>query len=64
MSTNNQDTFDIPPAQEMEAEERELVITNSVEDLQEYADKPLSDAEIEAQRLHLDEIKPTPNDVE
>ncbi|XXQ68087.1 hypothetical protein ACKLNO_10885 [Neisseriaceae bacterium B1] len=64
MSTNNQDTFDISPAQEMEAEERELVITNSVEDLQEYADKPLSDAEIEAQRLHLDEIKPTPNDVE
>ncbi|MDO4693006.1 MAG: hypothetical protein Q4A62_00035 [Eikenella sp.] len=53
-------TFDVTPAAEMEAEERELVIDDSVADLMDYADRPLSDAEIEAERLHLSDIKPRP----
>lgn len=60
MNENQNSTFDVTPAAEMEAEERELVIENSVEELQEYAGEPLSDAEIEAQRLHLNDIKPQP----
>ncbi|EGZ44562.1 MULTISPECIES: hypothetical protein [Neisseria] len=61
MSQNQNDsTFDVTPAAEMEAEERELVIENSVEELQEHADHPLTDAEIEAKRLHLNDIKPKP----
>ncbi|MDO4248318.1 MAG: hypothetical protein Q4C79_05055 [Neisseria sp.] len=49
------------PADEMEAEEQELVIENSVDDVLTYAQKPLSDAEIEAQALtRPDEIKPKP----
>ena len=60
MNENQNSTFDVTPAAEMEAEERELVIENSVEELQEHAGKPLSDAEIEAQRLHLNDIKPQP----
>lgn len=55
---NQESTFDVSPAAEMEAEERELVIENSVEELIEYADKPLTDAEIEQERLHLSDIKP------
>lgn len=60
--TNQDNTFDVTPAQEMEAEERELVITDSVKDLQEYAPEPLSDEEIEAARLHLQDIKPQAED--
>lgn len=63
MADPNQSTFDLTPAGEMEAEERELVIEDSVDDLEEYSDKPLTDTEIEAQRLHLKDIKPTPEDV-
>lgn len=44
----------------MEAEERELVIDDSVDDLVTYADHPLSDREIENKRLHLEDIKPEP----
>lgn len=62
MSQNQDSTFGITPAAEMEAEERELVIDNSVDDLREYSDKPLNDKEIEAERLHLSDIKPRPND--
>lgn len=62
MSQNNESTFDLTPAAEMEAEERERVIEDSVDDLREYSDKPLSDKEIEAQRLHLDDIKPRSED--
>lgn len=57
---NQNSTFDVPPAAEMEAEERELVIENSVEELIEYADEPLTDEEIEQERLHLSDIKPKP----
>lgn len=59
---NNQGTCDVTLAQMMEAEERELVIENSVEDLEAYADKPLSDEEINAKRLHLEDIQPEPED--
>lgn len=55
-------TCDVTPAAEMEAEERELIIDDSVADLIEYADGPISDAEIEAERLHLSDIKPKPED--
>lgn len=55
-------TFDVTPAAEMEAEERELVIDDSVADLIDYADYPVSDAETEAERLHLSDIKPKPEE--
>ena len=61
MSQNTQhSTCDVTPAAEMEAEERELVIEDSVDDLITYADHKLSDNEIEAQRLHLEDIVPDP----
>ncbi len=61
MSENTQNsTCDVTPAAEMEAEERELVIENSVDDLVTYSDRPLSDSEIEQERLHLEDIKPKP----
>ncbi|MDO5069158.1 MAG: hypothetical protein Q4D78_03005 [Neisseria zoodegmatis] len=60
--TEQDSTFDLTPAEEMEAEERELVIENSVDDLVTYADHPLSDHEIENKRLHLEDIKPEPED--
>ncbi|WP_274571692.1 hypothetical protein V6667_09160 [Neisseria leonii] len=53
----------VTPAAGMEAEERELVIENSVDDLVTYADRPLSDREIEAERLHLHDIKPQSEDI-
>lgn len=55
-------TCDLTPAAAMEAEERELVIENSVDDLLTYADHELNDCEIETQRLHLGEITPKPED--
>ncbi|MCP2041550.1 hypothetical protein L1281_002157 [Neisseria sp. HSC-16F19] len=58
----NESTCDVTPAEEMEAEERELVIEDSVDDLLTYADRELSDAEIEKKRLHLEDIKPKPED--
>lgn len=39
------------PADEMEAEERELVIEDSVDNVRTYAQQPLSDAEIREQAL-------------
>lgn len=60
--TPTDSTCDITPAAEMEAEERELVIEDSVDDLITYADHPLSDGEIEARRLHLDDITPQAED--
>lgn len=65
MSENkNESTMDVTPAAEMEAEERELVIENSVDELVTYSDGELSDREIENQRLHLSDIKPTAEDAE
>lgn len=61
MSDNNESTHDLTPAERMEAQEREQVIEDSVDDLQTFAGRPLSDAEIEAQRLHLRDIKPKPD---
>lgn len=58
MSETNQSTCDLTPAEEMEAEERELVIEDSVDDLRTYADHELSDKEIERKRLHLEDIEP------
>ncbi len=50
-------------ADEMEAEERELVIEDSVDDVRTYAQKPLSDEEIRQQALtRLDQIDPNPKD--
>ena len=50
-------------ADEMEAEERELVIKNSVNDARTYAKAPLTDAEIREQALtRLDQIDPNPRD--
>lgn len=60
--TRQDSTFDLTPAEEMEAEERELVIEDSVDDLVTYADHPLSDREIENKRLHLEDIEPDPED--
>ena len=57
---NKDDTHDLTPAEEMEAEERELIIEDSVDDLLTYAQRSLSDAEIERKRLHLEDIKPEP----
>ena len=51
-------------ADEMEAEERELVIENSVDDALTYAQKPLSDAEIRARAITREsEIRPNPEDI-
>lgn len=61
--TTNQSTFDLNPAQEMEAQEREQVIDDSVDSLVRYNDDIPSDAAIETERLHLDEIVPDPNDI-
>lgn len=58
--TQQDSTFDLTPAEEMEAEERELIIEDSVDDLVTYSDHPLSDCEIENKRLHLEDIKPEP----
>lgn len=62
MATKNESTFDVAPAAEMEAEERELVIKNSVDDLETYSELSLTDKEIEQERLHLKDIKPKPED--
>ena len=63
MSENkNESTMDVTPAAEMEAEERELVIENSVDELVTYTDGELCDGEIEKQRLHLSDIKPKAGD--
>lgn len=58
--TQQDSTFDLTPAEEMEAEERELIIEDSVDDLVTYSNHPLSDCEIENKRLHLEDIKPEP----
>lgn len=55
---NQDSTFDISPAAEMEAEERELVIEDSVDTAVLYAEKPLSDAEIERRSLSEEDIVP------
>lgn len=55
---NQNSTFDLSPAAEMEAEERELVIEDSVDSAIRYAEKPLSDAQIEARSLSEEEIVP------
>ncbi|WP_416191881.1 hypothetical protein [Neisseria sp. CCUG12390] len=56
---NNQDsTFDVSSAAEMEALERELVIEDSVDSVVRYADHALSDSEIDARRLEESEIVP------
>ena len=50
-------------ADEMEAEERERVIEDSVDDVRTYADKPLSDEEIRAQAVtQPEQIHPNPKD--
>ena len=50
-------------ADEMEAEERELVIENSVDDVLTYAQQPLSDAEIRARALTREaDIRPQAED--
>lgn len=60
-AVENQDsTFDLTPAAEMEAEERELVIEESVDSAIRYAEKPLSDDEVMARSLSEEEIKPEP----
>ncbi|MDO5058558.1 MAG: hypothetical protein Q4D82_01290 [Neisseria sp.] len=56
--SNNDSTCDITPAAEMEAEERELIIEDSVDDLRTYADHELTDCEIEEERLHEEDLKP------
>lgn len=56
--TNQDSTFDISSAAEMEALERELVIEDSVDSVVRYADEPLSDREIDARRLDEEEIVP------
>lgn len=61
-SENLDSTYDVSPAAEMEAEERELVIEDSVDDLRTYAQHELSDAEIEKKRLHLKDIVPKAQD--
>lgn len=58
----NDSTCDITPAEEMEAEERELIIEDSVDSLIRYSEQPLSDATIEAERLHIEDILPEPQD--
>ena len=51
-------------ADEMEAEERELVIENSVDDALTYAQKRISDAEIRARAITREsEIRPNPEDI-
>ncbi len=51
------------PADEMEAEERELVIEDSVDNVRTYAQQPLSDAEIREQALtDPEQIHPHPKD--
>lgn len=52
--TLDQDT----PAAEMEAQEREQTVMESVEEVIEHADKPLSDEKIKQQALTEDDIKP------
>ena len=50
-------------ADEMEAEERELVIENSVDDVLTYAQQPLSDEEIRARALTREaDIRPQAED--
>lgn len=58
----NQDLVDVTPAEEMESEERDLVVENSVDDTLTYAEKPLSDAEIRRRSLDEEEIKPEAED--
>lgn len=55
---NQDSTFDVSSAAEMEALERELVIEDSVDSVVRYADEPLSDQEIEARSLSEEEIVP------
>ncbi|MDO5638459.1 MAG: hypothetical protein Q4G28_01150 [Neisseria sp.] len=51
------------PADEMEAEERELVIEDSVDDVRTYAQQPLSDEEIRARAItQPEQIHPNPKD--
>lgn len=54
-------TYDVTSAAVMEAEERELVIDDSVNDLMTYSEKELTDAQIEKKRLHLKDILPKPD---
>ncbi len=49
-------------ADEMEAQERDLVIRDSVCDVLEYAQKPLSDAQIRAKSLSEEDIEPRPEE--
>ena len=50
-------------ADEMEAEERELVIEGSVDDVLTYAQRPLSDEEVRDKALtELKQIDPNPKD--
>lgn len=58
----NQDLVDVTPAEEMESEERDLVVENSVDDTLTYAEKPLSDTEIRRRSLDEEEIKPEAED--
>ena len=58
----NQDLVDVTPAEDMESEERDLVVENSVDDTLTYAEKPLSDAEIRRRSLDEEEIKPEAED--
>ena len=55
---NQDSTFDLTPAAEMEAEERELVIENSVDNTIRDAESPLSDTEIERRSLSEEDIIP------
>lgn len=51
------------PADEMEAEERERVIEDSVDDVRTYADQALSDEEIRARAItQPEQIHPNPKD--
>lgn len=58
---NDKSTCDLTSAAMMEAEERELVIDDSVDDLITFSDEELTDEEIEQKRLHLKDIVPKPN---
>lgn len=62
MTTPNS-TYDLTPAEEMEAQEREQVIDDSVDTLIRYREDTPSDQTIERERLHLDDIVPDPADL-
>lgn len=58
--TTQKSTFDLNPAEKMEAQERGQVIDDSVDSVIRYQEGIPSDRAVERERLHLEDIVPDP----